>query len=108
MFSQFKYFISINVKYFIVLLNILSYYLYCYLYVSYNNNIVYIIPIISVLVIALLNKLINVNKVYSIPKPIKRFTYLSEDKSNVYIKDASIEEVILYLYDLEEYLDSIS
>lgn len=107
MFNQFKYFISINVKYFIVLLNILSYYLYCYLYANYNN-IVYIVPIISVLVITLLNKLINVNKVYSIPKPIKRFTYLSEDKSNVYIKDASIEEVILYLYDLEEYLDSIS
>ncbi len=114
LYHQFKYFISINLKYLIKLIEISIPYIYAYisilLYKDRNNNIIIgyevLFPIIAYIILSVLNNFLNkINKGYDIPIPRERFTTLN-DNGNVSVDNSSINDIILYLYDLEEYLKS--
>ena len=113
LYHQFKYFISINIKYLIKLIDISIPYIYAYisilLYRDRNNIIIgyeVLIPIIAYIILSVLNSFLNkINKGYDIPLPRERFTTLN-DNGNVSVDNSSINDIILYLYDLEEYLKS--
>lgn len=113
LYHQFKYFISINIKYLIKLIDISIPYIYAYisilLYRERNNLIIsyeVLIPIIAYIILSVLNSFLNkINRGYDIPLPRERFTILN-DNGNVSIDNSSINDIILYLYDLEEYLKS--
>ena len=113
LYHQFKYFISINIKYLIKLIDISIPYMYAYisilLYRERNNLIIgyeVLIPIIAYIILSVLNSFLNkINRGYDIPIPRERFTILN-DNGNVSIDNSSINDIILYLYDLEEYLKS--
>ena len=113
LYHQFKYFISINIKYLIKLIDISIPYIYAYisilLYKERNNLIIgyeVLIPIIAYIILSILNNFLNkINKGYDIPLPRERFTTLN-DNGNVSVDNSSINDIILYLYDLEEYLKS--
>ena len=113
LYHQFKYFISINIKYLIKLIDISIPYIYAYisilLYRERNNLIIgyeVLIPIIAYIILSVLNNFLNkINRGYDIPIPRERFTILN-DNGNVSIDNSSINDIILYLYDLEEYLKS--
>lgn len=113
LYHQFKYFISINLKYLIKLIEISIPYIYAYisilLYRERNNLIIgyeVLFPIIAYIVLSVLNSFLNkINKGYDIPIPRERFTTLN-DNGNVSVDNSSINDIILYLYDLEEYLKS--
>ena len=113
LYHQFKYFISINIKYLIKLIDISIPYIYAYisilLYRERNNIIIgyeVLIPIIAYIILSVLNNFLNkINKGYDIPLPRERFTTLN-DNGNVSVDNSSINDIILYLYDLEEYLKS--
>lgn len=113
LYHQFKYFISINIKYLIKLIDISIPYIYAYisilLYKERNNLIIgyeVLIPIIAYIILSVLNNFLNkINKGYDIPLPRERFTTLN-DNGNVSVDNSSINDIILYLYDLEEYLKS--
>ena len=113
LYHQFKYFISINLKYLIKLIEISIPYIYAYisilLYKERNNLIIgyeVLFPIIAYIILSVLNNFLNkINKGYDIPLPRERFTTLN-DNGNVSVDNSSINDIILYLYDLEEYLKS--
>ena len=113
LYHQFKYFISINIKYLIKLIDISIPYIYAYisilLYRDRNNLIIgyeVLIPIIAYIILSVLNNFLNkINKGYDIPLPRERFTTLN-DNGNVSVDNSSINDIILYLYDLAEYLNS--
>ena len=113
LYHQFKYFISINIKYLIKLIDISIPYIYAYisilLYRERNNLIIgyeVLIPIIAYIILSVLNSFLNkINKGYDIPLPRERFTTLN-DNGNISVDNSSINDIILYLYDLEEYLKS--
>lgn len=113
LYHQFKYFISINIKYLIKLIDISIPYIYAYisilLYKDRNRLIIgyeVLIPIIAYIILSVLNNFLNkINKGYDIPLPRERFTTLN-DNGNVSVDNSSINDIILYLYDLEEYLKS--
>lgn len=113
LYHQFKYFISINIKYLIKLIDISIPYIYAYisilLYKDRNSFIIgyeVLIPIIAYIILSVLNNFLNkINKGYDIPLPRERFTTLN-DNGNVSVDNSSINDIILYLYDLEEYLKS--
>lgn len=113
LYYQFKYFISINIKYLIKLIDISIPYIYAYisilLYRERNNLIIgyeVLIPIIAYIILSVLNSFLNkINRGYDIPIPRERFTILN-DNGNVSVDNSSINDIILYLYDLEEYLKS--
>lgn len=113
LYHQFKYFISINIKYLIKLIDISIPYIYAYisilLYRERNNLIIgyeVLIPIIAYIILSVLSNFLNkINKGYDIPLPRERFTTLN-DNGNVSVDNSSINDIILYLYDLEEYLKS--
>ena len=113
LYHQFKYFISINIKYLIKLIDISIPYIYAYisilLYRDRNNLIIgyeVLIPIIAYIILSVLNSFLNkINKGYDIPLPRERFTTLN-DNGNISVDNSSINDIILYLYDLEEYLKS--
>ena len=113
LYHQFKYFISINIKYLIKLIDISIPYIYAYisilLYRERNSLIIgyeVLIPIIAYIILSVLNNFLNkINKGYDIPLPRERFTTLN-DNGNVSVDNSSINDIILYLYDLEEYLKS--
>ena len=113
LYYQFKYFISINLKYLIKLIDISIPYIYAYisilLYRERNNLIIgyeVLFTIIAYIILSVLNNFLNkINRGYDIPLPRERFTTLN-DNGNVSIDNSSINDVILYLYDLEEYLKS--
>ena len=113
LYYQFKYFISINLKYLIKLIDISIPYIYAYisilLYRERNNLIIgyeVLIPIIAYIILSILNNFLNkINRGYDIPLPRERFTTLN-DNGNVSIDNSSVNDIILYLYDLEEYLKS--
>lgn len=113
LYHQFKYFISINIKYLIKLIDISIPYIYAYisilLYRERNSIIIgyeVLIPIIAYIILSILNNFLNkINKGYDIPLPRERFTTLN-DNGNVSVDNSSINDIILYLYDLEEYLKS--
>ena len=113
LYHQFKYFISINLKYLIKLIDISIPYIYAYisilLYKERNNLIIgyeVLIPIIAYIILSVLNNFLNkINKGYDIQLPRERFTTLN-DNGNVSVDNSSINDIILYLYDLEEYLKS--
>lgn len=113
LYYQFKYFISINLKYLIKLIDISIPYIYAYISILlYRERNVFIIgyevlfPIIAYIILSLLNNFLNkINRGYDIPLPRERFTTLN-DNGNVSIDNSSVNDIILYLYDLEEYLKS--
>lgn len=113
LYYQFKYFISINIKYLIKLIDISIPYIYAYisilLYKDRNSIIIgyeVLIPIIAYIILSVLNSFLNkINRGYDIPIPRERFTILN-DNGNVSVDNSSINDIILYLYDLEEYLKS--
>lgn len=113
LYHQFKYFISINIKYLIKLIDISIPYIYAYisilLYRDRKDIIIgyeVLIPIIAYIILSVLNNFLNkINKGYDIPLPRERFTTLN-DNGNVSVDNSSINDIILYLYDLEEYLKS--
>ena len=113
LYHQFKYFISINIKYLIKLIEISIPYIYAYisilLYRDRNSLIIgyeVLIPIIAYIILSILNNFLNkINKGYDIPLPRERFTTLN-DNGNISVDNSSINDIILYLYDLEEYLKS--
>ena len=113
LYHQFKYFISINIKYLIKLIDISIPYIYAYisilLYRERNSLIIgyeVLIPIITYIILSVLNNFLNkINKGYDIPLPRERFTTLN-DNGNISVDNSSINDIILYLYDLEEYLKS--
>ena len=113
LYYQFKYFISINIKYLIKLIDISIPYIYAYisilLYKDRNSLIIgyeVLIPIIAYIILSVLNSFLNkINRGYDIPIPRERFTILN-DNGNVSVDNSSINDIILYLYDLEEYLKS--
>lgn len=113
LYHQFKYFISINIKYLIKLIDISIPYIYAYisilLYRDRNSLIIgyeVLIPIVAYIILSVLNNFLNkINKGYDIPLPRERFTTLN-DNGNVSVDNSSINDIILYLYDLEEYLKS--
>ena len=113
LYHQFKYFISINIKYLMKLIDISIPYIYAYisilLYKERNSFIIgyeVLIPIIAYIILSVLNNFLNkINKGYDIPLPRERFTTLN-DNGNVSVDNSSINDIILYLYDLEEYLKS--
>ena len=113
LYHQFKYFISINIKYLIKLIDISIPYIYAYisilLYRDRNSFIIgyeILIPIIAYIILSILNNFLNkINKGYDIPLPRERFTTLN-DNGNLSVDNSSINDIILYLYDLEEYLKS--
>ena len=113
LYHQFKYFISINLKYLIKLIDISIPYIYAYisilLYRERNNLIIgyeVLIPIIAYIILSILNNFLNkINRGYDIPLPRERFTTLN-DNGNVSVDNSSVNDIILYLYDLEEYLKS--
>ena len=113
LYHQFKYFISINLKYLIKLIDISIPYIYAYisilLYRERNNLIIgyeVLIPIIAYIILSILNNFLNkINRGHDIPLPRERFTTLN-DNGNVSVDNSSVNDIILYLYDLEEYLKS--
>ena len=113
LYHQFKYFISINLKYLLKLIDISIPYIYAYISILlYRERNVFIIgyevlfPIIVYIILSLLNNFLNkINRGYDIPLPRERFTTLN-DNGNVSIDNSSVNDIILYLYDLEEYLKS--
>lgn len=113
LYHQFKYFISINLKYLVKLIDISIPYIYAYisiiLYRERNNFIIgyeVLIPIITYIILSILSNFLNkINKGYDIPLPRERFTTLN-DNGNVSVDNSSVNDIILYLYDLEEYLKS--
>ena len=113
LYHQFKYFISINLKYLIKLIDISIPYIYAYisilLYRQRNNLIIgyeVLIPIIAYIILSILNNFLNkINRGNDIPVHRERFTTLN-DNGNVSVDNSSVNDIILYLYDLEEYLKS--
>lgn len=113
LYYQFKYFISINIKYLVKLIDISIPYIYAYisilLYKDRNSFIIgyeVLIPIIAYIILSVLNSFLNkINRGNDIPIPRERFTTLN-DNGNVSVDNSSINDIILYLYDLEEYLKS--
>ena len=113
LYYQIKYFISINLKYLLKLIDISIPYIYAYisilLYKERNNLIIgyeVLFPIIAYIILLVLNNFLNkINRGYDIPIPRERFTILN-DNGNVSIDNSSVNDIILYLYDLEEYLKS--
>lgn len=113
LYYQFKYFISINIKYLVKLIDISIPYIYAYisilLYKDRNSFIIgyeVLIPIIAYIILSVLNSFLNkINRGNDIPIPRERFTILN-DNGNVSVDNSSINDIILYLYDLEEYLKS--
>ena len=113
LYYQFKYFISINIKYLIKLIDISIPYIYAYisilLYKDRNGFIIgyeVLIPIIAYIILSVLNSFLNkINRGHDIPIPRERFTTLN-DNGNVSVDNSSVNDIILYLYDLEEYLKS--
>lgn len=113
LYHQFKYFISINLKYLIKLIDISIPYIYAYisilLYRERNDIIIgyeVLIPIIAYIILSILNNFLNkINRGYDIPLPRERFTTLN-DNGNVSVDNSSVNDIILYLYDLEEYFKS--
>lgn len=114
LYYQIKYFISINLKYLLKLIDISIPYIYAYisilLYRERNNNIIIgyevLFPIIAYIILLVLNNFLNkINRGNDIPIPRERFTILN-DNGNVSIDNSSVNDIILYLYDLEEYLKS--
>ena len=100
-------------KYLIKLIDISIPYIYAYisilLYRDRKDIIIgyeVLIPIIAYIILSVLNNFLNkINKGYDIPLPRERFTTLN-DNGNVSVDNSSINDIILYLYDLEEYLKS--
>ena len=113
LYYQIKYFISINLKYLLKLIDISIPYIYAYisilLYRERNSFIIgyeVLIPIIAYIILLVLNNFLNkINRGYDIPLPRERFTTLN-DNGNVSIENSSVNDIILYMYDLEEYLKS--
>lgn len=113
LYHQFKYFISINLKYLLKLIDISIPYIYTYisiiLYKERNDFIIgyeVLIPIIAYIILSILNNFLNkINRGHDIPIPRERFTTLN-DNGNVSVDNSSVNDIILYLYDLEEYLKS--
>ena len=106
LYHQFKYFISINIKYLIKLIDISIPYIYAYisilLYRERNNLIIgyeVLIPIIAYIILSVLNSFLNkINRGYDIPIPRERFTILN-DNGNVSVDNSSINDIIFPLAD---------
>ena len=100
------YFLSINVKYMIELLSLSIPYIYCYLFSIYNNKYLYLFPISCMILIKIIKDCLNRSSLgFDIPKPRERMTKMTDD--NVVYTDVSMEELLLYVYDVEEYIKSI-
>lgn len=110
--NNLMYFIKNNLVRFATLLNlILPYLMYCVgQYVANNRNEFAIggeifIPLIFVVIIYYLKSTANkLRKGLTIPVPDKRFTSVDED-GEVTIENRRIQELILYLADLEDWLE---
>lgn len=109
--SIFYWFIS-NLRTFATLLNIILPYLclyvgqYCYNFRGrYGVGSEVFIPIIFAFIIHYLRSFANkIGKGSSIPKPVKRFTEVSDD-GEVSIPQERLEELIIYMADLEDWME---
>lgn len=100
------YFIKKNLRSFANILNIACPYL-MYLYGFNSNNIGYevFIPVIIMFIVYFLRALANkLGTGDMVPIPVKRFTEEDED-GEVYIRTDRVQELILYMADLENYLE---
>ena len=104
------YFIKNNLMNFAIILNlILPYVMYCLGQYVANGTIVIgpeiLIPILFAIVIYYLKSSANkIGKGITIPVPDKRFTEVDDD-GEVNIEQNRLQELILYIADLEDWLE---
>lgn len=100
------YFIKKNLRSFANILNLGCPYL-MYLYGFNSNEVGYevFIPVIVMFVVYFLRSLANkLGTGDMVPIPVKRFTKEEED-GEITVENSRIQELILYLADLEDYLE---
>lgn len=110
--SSIGYFIKSNLRNFAAILNIVLPYAMYFIgqYVAANRKEIAVgcelfIPIIFIVIIFYLKSTANkLGKGTTIPIPDKRFTKV-EDDGEVTIENKRIQELILYLADLEDWLE---
>ena len=100
------YFLKFNLRYFVTWLNMLLPYSMYYIGKAQPENdlVVLWIPVTALIVLHYIREFANRNNVgNAIPVPQKRFTQVDED-GEVTIENRRLQELILYLADLEDWL----
>jgi hypothetical protein len=113
MFSDITYFLTFNARYLAVLIEVACPFGMLFLgqhlalergYVGVGGEIA--IPIIVVLVVYYMKEISNrFNKGTRIPIPHKRFTEVDIESGEVNVRQDRLQELILYLADLEDWLE---
>lgn len=100
------YFLKSNLRTFANLINIgCPYLMYIFGFKSEVLGWEVFVPIIAMFIIYFLRSLANkLGSGDSVPVPTKRFTIVQED-GEVNIENSRIQELILYMADLEDYLE---
>lgn len=107
-----KYFVENNIRNFANIIQLILPFLMLYVgqvvavdrgYISFGSEI--LIPILVGFIIYLIRSFTNkIGKGITIPKPNKRFTEVDDD-GEVNIRQDRIQELILYMADLEDWLE---
>lgn len=111
-FCSFTYFVKNNLMAFANILNLIIPYAMYFIgqYVALDKNKIAVgyevlIPIVSIILIYYIKSTANkLGKGTTIPVPNKRFTQVDKD-GEVSIENGRIQEVILYLADLEDWME---
>ena len=111
-FCSFTYFVKNNLMAFANILNLIIPYAMYFIgqYVALDKNKIAVgyevlIPIVSIILIYYIKSTVNkLGKGTTIPVPNKRFTQVDKD-GEVSIENGRIQEVILYLADLEDWME---
>ena len=110
--SEISYCIDINLRYAVILVTMLTPYLMYYLgqklYIQRGEAVIggeLFIPLLFAIFVYYLKELSNYNnKGNAIPVPERRFTTVDDD-GEVTVNNDRLEEMILYMADLEDYLE---
>lgn len=111
-FCSISYFIKSNLRNFAIILSVILPYIMYFIgqYIAINKNDITVgleilIPIVFIILIFYLKSTANkLGKGTTIPIPDKRFTKIDDD-GEVTIENKRIQELILYIADLEDWLE---
>lgn len=113
MFCEIAYFFTFNIRYVAVLVEVACPYGMYFVgqrlaldrgYVAVGGELV--LPIVVMVVVYYMKEISNrCNKGVRIPLPIKRFTEVDHETGEVNVRQDRVQELILYLADLEDWLE---